>query len=80
VPLPDPREASGLIERFSREIKVQASLIHPNIAALHTAVRVEHQLLMTMELVEGISLAERLRQGPMQVLESVGFTCQVLLA
>lgn len=80
VLLPDLREASDLAERFSREIKVHASLVHPNIAALHTAVRVEHQLLMIMELVEGVSLAERLRHGPIQVLESVGYTCQVLSA
>src|ERR1017187_3414905 len=80
VLLPDLRQATDLAERFSREIKVHASLVHPNIAALHTAVRVEHQLLMIMELVEGVSLAERLRQGPIQVLESVGYTCQVLSA
>src|ERR1700722_2854189 len=80
VLLPDLREASDLAERFSREIKVHASLIHPNIAALHTALRVEHQLLMIMELVEGVSLAQRLRQGPIQALESVSITSQVLSA
>jgi serine/threonine-protein kinase len=80
VLLPDLREAADLAERFSREIKVHASLVHPNIAALHTALRVEHQLLMIMEFVEGVSLADRLRQGPMPVMESVGYTCQVLSA
>src|ERR1700761_8888484 len=63
VLLPDLREASDLAERFSREIKVHASLIHPNIAALHTAMRVENQLLMIMEFVEGTSISTRLRQG-----------------
>jgi serine/threonine-protein kinase len=80
VLLPDLREAGDLAERFSREIKVHASLVHPNIAALHTALLVEHQLCMIMEFVEGVSLAERLRQGPMQVLESVAYTSQVLSA
>jgi len=80
VLLPDLRQATDLAERFSREIKVHASLVHPNIAALHTALRVEHQLLMLMEFVEGTSLADRLRQGPMQVLESAGYICQVLSA
>lgn len=80
VLLPDLRQATDLAERFSREIKVHASLVHPNIAALHTAMRVEHQLLMLMEFVEGTSVAERLRQGPMQVLESVSYICQVLSA
>ena len=80
VLLPDLREASDLAERFSREIKVHASLVHPNIASLHTAVRVENHLLMIMELVEGVSLAVRLQQGAMQVLESVAITSQVLSA
>jgi serine/threonine-protein kinase len=80
VLLPDLRQATDLAERFSREIKVHASLVHPNIAALHTAMRVEHQLLMLMEFVEGASVAERLRQGSMQVLESVSYICQVLSA
>jgi len=80
VLLPDLRAAPDLAERFSREIKVHASLIHPNIAGLHTAVRVEHQLLMIMEFVEGESLAGRLRRGPFTPAESAGYTCQVLSA
>ena len=47
-----------LADRFMREIKVLASLKHPNIAGLHTAFRLENQLLMLMEFVEGVSLAE----------------------
>jgi serine/threonine-protein kinase len=80
VLLPDLRQAADLAERFNREIKVHASLIHPNIAALHTAMRVENQLVMIMEFVEGVSLASRLRQGPIQVHESVAYIIQVLLA
>jgi eukaryotic-like serine/threonine-protein kinase len=80
VLLPDLRTAPDLAERFSREIKVHASLIHPNIAGLHTAVRVEHQLLMIMEYVEGESLAERLVRGPVPAVEATGYACQVLSA
>jgi serine/threonine-protein kinase len=80
VLLPDLRQAADLAERFSREIKVHASLVHPNIAALHTAMRVENQLLMIMEFVEGASLSTRLRQGPIQCQESVNYICQVLSA
>ena len=80
VLLPDLRQAPDLAERFSREIKVHASLVHPNIAALHTAMRVDNQLLMIMEFVEGTSLASRLRQGPIQCQEAVLYICQVLSA
>ncbi len=37
VLLPDLVNQPDLADRFLREIKVQASLEHPNIAALHTA-------------------------------------------
>lgn len=80
VLLPDLREAGDLAERFSREIKVHASLVHPNIAVLHTAVRVGGQLLMIMELVEGVSVRERLNHGPIDVRESVHIGGEVLAA
>src|SRR3954454_78922 len=63
VLLPDLSDEPELADRFLREIKVLASLNHPNIAVLRTAVRFENQLLMIMELVEGVSLDQRLHQG-----------------
>src|SRR5580692_9311258 len=80
VLLPDLRTAPDLAERFNREIKVHASLVHPNIAALHTAARVENQLVMIMEFVDGVSLSVRLRQGPIGTHESVSCIVQVLSA
>jgi serine/threonine-protein kinase len=80
VLLPDLAGGPDLAERFQQEIKVLAGLDHPNIAALHTAVRFENQLLMIMELVEGVSLDQRLRQGPLPVAEAVGCISQVLSA
>src|SRR3954464_3622019 len=58
VLLPDLVSDPDLADRFLREIKVQASLEHPNIASLHTAVRVDNQLLMLMECVEGVTLEQ----------------------
>jgi eukaryotic-like serine/threonine-protein kinase len=63
VLLPDLRSSLDLADRFLNEIKVLASLAHPNIAALHTALRVDNQLLMIMELVDGTNLEERLSAG-----------------
>ena len=65
VLLPDLANEPDLADRFLREIKVQASLEHPNIAALHTAVRVDNQLLMLMEFVEGVTLDQKLKDGPL---------------
>lgn len=50
-------------DRFVREIRVLANLNHPNIAALHTALQHEDQLIMVMEYVEGINLNEHLVRG-----------------
>src|SRR5882724_8003262 len=49
--LPDLSGEPELAERFMREIKVQASLNHPYIASLHTALRIDNRLVMVMELL-----------------------------
>jgi len=80
VVVPEGQGDTELAERFLREIKLHASLDHPNIAVLHTALRVEGQILMVMELVEGTNLAERLREGPIEWREAVQYVGQVLCA
>jgi serine/threonine protein kinase len=80
VLLPDFDENPDLADRFLREIKVHARLQHPNIAALRTALRIGGRLFMLMELVEGASLAEKLRDGPLSVPASVDCMTQVLAA
>ena len=79
--LPDP--SAGDLERqerFLREIKVRARLVHPNIVTFYHAGELEGQLVMTTELVEGPTLAERLEIGPLVWHEAVGILIQVLHA
>ncbi len=52
VLLPDLNSHQSLADRFLREIRLLASLNHPNIAALRTALTYENQLVMIMEFVE----------------------------
>jgi serine/threonine-protein kinase len=80
VLLPDLAEQGDLANRFMREIKVLASLEHPNIAQLRTAFTAENQLVMIMEYVEGETLAERLHAGPFAPPDALNYTAQVLLA
>ena len=61
--LPDLAGQKELADRFLREIKVLASLHHPNIAALRTALTLDNQLVMIMEFVDGVTLSSRLNQG-----------------
>lgn len=80
VVLPDLTANSEACDRFLREIRVHASLDHPNIAALRTALRVGDRVLMIMELVQGVSLQERLAKGPVDAEEAVACIDQVLSA
>jgi serine/threonine-protein kinase len=80
VLLPDLEGDTELADRFMREIKVQASLDHPNIAALHTALRLDNQLLMLMEYVEGVTIEAVLRSGRLPIDKAIDYTAQVLSA
>jgi len=80
VLLPDLQGDAELADWFMREIKVQASLDHPNIAALHTALRLDNQLLMLMEYVEGVTIEAVLRSGRIPIDKAIDYTAQVLSA
>ncbi len=80
VVLPDLDESPELAERFLREIKVHASLSHPNIAALHAATRSGKLLVMILELVEGESLEDVVQRGALDPARAVDIACQTLSA
>ncbi len=65
-------------ERFLREIRVLASLDHPNIAALHTAFRHNGEMIMIMEFVEGVTLRAKLGSGSILMSQSLDYMRQVL--
>ena len=65
-------------ERFLREIRVLASLDHPNIAALHNAFRHSDQMIMIMEFVEGVTLRAKLSAGSILMSQSLDYMRQVL--
>lgn len=75
------RDGSGeQTDRFLREIQVQASLNHPNIAAVHTAFRFGDDLVLVMELLDGHSLARILRTVRIPHPTLIGYIDQVLSA
>jgi len=53
------------IARFRREARSAASLNHPNIAPIYGFEEIDETHFLVMELVEGRSLEERLKAGPM---------------
>jgi hypothetical protein len=67
-------------ERFLREIQLQASLHHPNIASVHNAFFASGGLALVMELVEGESLDAILERGRIPLPVAVNYALQVLEA
>jgi serine/threonine protein kinase len=78
--LPDLHSNQSLADRFLREIRLLATLNHPNIAALRTALTHENQLVMIMEFVEGETLSNRIARAPISTSEAVDYADQVLKA
>src|SRR5262245_13222994 len=50
------------VARFEREAKMLAALNHPYIAALHSMEEADGRHFLVMELVEGDTLADRIRR------------------
>lgn len=68
------------LERFFREIKVLSRLIHPNIVAFYHATQLNGSVVMTTELLECQTLAERLQDAQISLRNSVDIVQQVLAA
>ena len=65
------------VARFQREAKLLASLNHPNIAAIYGLEEADGTHFLVMELVEGQTLAERIKGGPVPVEESLKLALQI---
>jgi len=63
--------------RFQREAKVLASLSHPNIATIYGLEDSGTTRALVMELVEGPTLADRIKAGPIPVDEAVRIAKQI---
>src|SRR5713101_2705376 len=69
---PHLADRSELRERFEREARTIASLNHPHICTLHDIGQQDGIDYLVMEYLEGETLAQRLRKGPLpleQVLQ-----------
>jgi eukaryotic-like serine/threonine-protein kinase len=55
------------VARFQREAKLLASLNHPNIAAIYGLEESSGANFLVLELVEGDTLADRIKAGPVPV-------------
>ncbi len=65
------------VARFQREAKLLASLNHPNIAAIHGLEESGGTQFLVLELVEGETLADQIKRGPIPVEESLKLALQI---
>src|SRR3954462_4465511 len=65
------------VARFKREAQVLASLNHPHIAAIYGFDEAGTTQFLVLELVEGETLADRLKRGPVPVDEAIAIARQI---
>ena len=65
------------LARFEREAKILASLNHPNIATIHGLEEADGDRFLVQELIDGATLADRLRKGPLPVEEALRLAVQI---
>jgi eukaryotic-like serine/threonine-protein kinase len=65
------------LERFEREARAASSLNHPNICTIYGVEQHNQQRVIVMELLEGETLKERIRQGPVPWDEFLNFALQI---
>jgi len=65
------------VARFKREAKLLASLNHPNIAAIYDLEEDKGRHFLVMELVEGETLADHVRRGPVEMADALRIASQI---
>ena len=63
--------------RFSREARLLATLSHPHIGAIYGLEESDGLSALVLELVEGPTLADRLANGPLPIVEALTIARQI---
>jgi Serine/threonine protein kinase len=63
--------------RFLREARLLATVEHPNVVRVYSFGASEERAYLVMEYVEGETLADRIRRGPMGIDEATEIICRV---
>ena len=65
------------VARFEREAKLLAALNHPGIAVIYSFEEISGRHLLVQELLEGGTLRDELRNGPMAAKKTVEIAAQI---
>jgi serine/threonine protein kinase len=68
---------AGRVHRFEQEARAAAALSHPNILAVYDIGTHEGSPYIVSELLEGSTLRDRLREGPLPMRKVVDYALQI---
>jgi serine/threonine protein kinase len=68
---------SDLRQRFEREARAVSSLNHPHICTLYDVGEQDGVDFLVMEYIEGETLADRLKKGPLPLDVALGYAIQI---
>lgn len=68
------------VKRFQHEAQTLSRLRHPNIASLHTCGVSDSSLFLDIEFIEGASLSEVLKSGPVAATRATAWFIQICAA
>jgi len=74
---PHLSDSPELKERFLVEAQAAAALNHPNICIIHEVGEDEGRPYIAMEFVDGETLRDKLRSGPLKVDEALAIAAQI---
>jgi serine/threonine-protein kinase len=71
-------EDAAAVKRFLREARMAASLSHPNIVSIYEVGAETGVHFIAMEYIQGTTLRQQIRQGPLEIETAVGIARQIL--
>jgi TolB-like protein len=74
---PHLMDSPELRERFLIEARAAAALSHPNICVIHEVGESEERPFIAMEFVEGETLRDRIKKGPLKPEEALDYAVQI---
>ena len=77
---PDLTDNPESLQRFEREARAASSLTHPNILTIYEIGEADGAHFIATEFIEGESLRQRIRRGPMDLPEVLDIGIQIASA